>query len=186
MRVKGKWRYLYRAVDSTGATLDFLLTAKQDAAAARRFLAKALGQQNHPAPRVINTDGHAAYPPAVTLLKAEGALDKNCRHRPVPYLNNGPEQDHRAIKRRINASQHFLSFWAAWRTLAGYEAIHMIRKSQASGSASSGGAVLLHHFIVCMFGIEVCFLQLLAPTCRSISKLQHYPTLIRSSRLAQR
>ena len=48
VRVKGKWRYLYRAVDSTGATLDFLLTAKQDAAAARRFLAKALGQQNHP------------------------------------------------------------------------------------------------------------------------------------------
>ena len=58
IRVKGKWRYLYRAVDSTGATLDFLLSAKQDAAAAKRFLAKALGQQNHPAPRVINTDGH--------------------------------------------------------------------------------------------------------------------------------
>ena len=50
VRVKGNWRYLYRAVDSTGATLDFLLSAKQDAAAAKRFLAKALGQQNHPAP----------------------------------------------------------------------------------------------------------------------------------------
>src|SRR4030081_717288 len=60
IRVKGKWRYLHRAVDSTDATLDFLLSAKQDAAAAKRFLAKALGQQNHPAPRVINTDGHAA------------------------------------------------------------------------------------------------------------------------------
>ena len=63
-RVKGKWRYLYRAVDSTVATLDFLLSAKQDAAAAKRFLAKALGVANHPAPRVINPDGHAAYPPA--------------------------------------------------------------------------------------------------------------------------
>jgi transposase-like protein len=61
-RIKGKWRYLYRAVDSTGATLDFLLSAKQDAAAAKRFLAKAFGQQNHPGPRVINTDGHAALP----------------------------------------------------------------------------------------------------------------------------
>jgi transposase, IS6 family len=64
VRVKGKWRYLYRAVDSSGATLDFLLSAKQDAEAARRFLAKALGRQNHAAPRVIHTDGHTAYPPA--------------------------------------------------------------------------------------------------------------------------
>ena len=55
IRVKGRWRYLYRAVDSTGATLDFLLSARQDAAAAKRFLAKALGRQNHPVPRVINT-----------------------------------------------------------------------------------------------------------------------------------
>ena len=70
VRVKGKWRYLYRAVDSTGASLDFLLSAKQDAAAAKRFLAKVLGGANHPAPRVINTDGHAAYPPAVAQLKA--------------------------------------------------------------------------------------------------------------------
>jgi IS6 family transposase len=71
VRVKGKWRYLHRAVDSTGATLDFLLSAKQDAAAAKRFLAKALGGANQSAPRVINTDGHAAYPPAVAQLKCD-------------------------------------------------------------------------------------------------------------------
>jgi DDE domain len=128
IRVKGEWRYLYRAVDSSGATLDFLLSAKQDAASAKRFLAKALGRQNHPMPRVINTDGHSTYPPAIARLKAEGALDEDCRHRPVPYLNNVLEQDHRAIKRRVNASQHFRSFWGAWRTIAGYEAIHMIRQ----------------------------------------------------------
>ena len=87
-------------MDSSGATLDFLLSAKQDAAAAKRFLAKALGRQNHPVPRVINTDGHGAYPPAIVRLKAEGALDEDCRHRPAPYLNNVLEQDHRAIKRR--------------------------------------------------------------------------------------
>jgi IS6 family transposase len=69
VRVKGQWRYLYRAVHSSGATLDFLLSVKQDAAAARRFLAKALGQQSHPEPRVIHTDGHAAYPPAIAQLK---------------------------------------------------------------------------------------------------------------------
>ena len=87
-------------------------------------------------------------------LKAEGALDEDCRHRPVPYLNNVLEQDHRAIKRRVNASQGFRSFWAAWRTLAGYEVIHMIRKGQACGSAPTRVG-LLHRFIVGMFGIEV-------------------------------
>src|SRR5271165_1431569 len=101
IRVKGKWVYLYRALDSSGATIDFLLSAKRDAAAAERFLAKALGGENHPAPRVINTDEHAGYPPAIVRLKAEGALEENCRHRPVHYLNNVLEQDHRAIKRRV-------------------------------------------------------------------------------------
>ena len=75
IRVKGKWAYLYRAVDSTGATIDFLLSAKRDEAAAERFLAKALSGENHPAPRVINTDKHAAYPPAIAELKADGVLD---------------------------------------------------------------------------------------------------------------
>ena len=83
IRVKGKWVYLYRAVDSTGATVDFLLSAKRDAAAAERFLTKALGGANRLHPRVINTDKHAAYPPAIVQLKAEGALDENCGHRPV-------------------------------------------------------------------------------------------------------
>ena len=92
-------------------------------------------EQNHPTPRVINTDKHAAYPPAIVQLKDEGVLEENCQHRPVQYLNNVLEQDHRAIKRRIRASQHFRSFWGAWRTIAGYEAIHMIRKGQACWSA---------------------------------------------------
>jgi transposase-like protein len=141
-------------VDSTGATLDFLLSATQDADAAKRFLAKALGRQNHATPRVIHTDGHGAYPPAVAQLKDEGALAENCRHRVGRYLNNLVEQDHRAIKRRVKASQHFRCFWAAWRTLAGYEAIHMLRKGQAFGSSSQGNTVPLHAFIMSMFGFE--------------------------------
>jgi transposase, IS6 family len=72
IRVKGKWVYLYRAVDSTGATIDFLLSAKRDTPAAKRFLAKALGGANHPHPRVINTDEHAGYPPAIVRLKSRG------------------------------------------------------------------------------------------------------------------
>ena len=119
------------------------------------FRAKALGGANHPAPQVINTDKHAAYPPAIVRLKAEEALKENCRHRPVQYLNNVLEQDHRAIKRRIRASQHFRSFWGAWRTIAGYEAIHMIRKGQACWSAAGVKVGQLHRFIVGMFGLEI-------------------------------
>ena len=151
IRVKGKWVYLYRAVDSSGATIDFLLSAKRDAAAAERFLTKALGGENHPAPRVINTDKDAAYPPAIVQLKSEAALEENCCHRPVQYLNNVLEQDHRAIKRRVRASQHFRSFWGAWRTIAGYEAIHMIRKGQACWSATGAKVCLLHRFILGLF-----------------------------------
>src|SRR6201982_2606690 len=80
--------------------------------------------------------------------KPKVPLEEDCQHRPVPYLNNVLEQDHRAIKRRVNASQHFRSFWGAWRTIAGYENVHMIRKGQACESASGGTAVLLHGFIL--------------------------------------
>src|ERR1700756_5263105 len=67
------------------------------------------------------------------------------------YLNNVLEQDHRAIKRRIRASQHFRSFWGAWRTIAGYEAIHMIRKGQACWSAAGAKVGLLQRFIFDLF-----------------------------------
>src|ERR1700746_3754400 len=126
-------------------------SAKRDAAAAERFLVKALRGENHLAPRVINTDEHAGYPPAIVRLKSAGALVENCRHRPVQSPNNVLEQDHRAIKRRVRASQHFRSFWGAWRTIAGYEAIHMIRKGQACWSATGAKVCLLHRFILGLF-----------------------------------
>jgi DDE domain len=113
IRVKGKWVYLYRAVDSTGATIDFLLSAKRDAVAAERFLAKAISGANNPAPRVINTDKHAGYPPAIAQLKAEGALEENCRHRPVQYLNNVLEQDHRPSNAGSARANNFVRF-GAW------------------------------------------------------------------------
>ena len=115
------------------------------------FRAEALGGANHPAPRVINTDKYAAYPPAIVQLKDEGVLEENCQHRSVQYLNNVLEQDHRAIKRRIRASQHFRSFWGAWHTIAGYEAIHMIRKGQACRSAAGAKVGLLHRYILGLF-----------------------------------
>jgi transposase-like protein len=128
--VAGVWTYLYRAVDSTGATIDFWLSAERDAAAAKHFFQRALQAPGHPRPRVITVDGNPSYPRVIGELKRERRLGRRCRCRTCPYLNNIVEQDHRAIKRRVNASQGFRSFDSAWRTIQGYEAQHMIRKGQ--------------------------------------------------------
>src|SRR5450755_4312997 len=117
IRVKGRWRYLYRVIDSAGATIDFLLSAKRDADAAKRLFRKALRDPSHPQPRVINTDLAPIYPSAISAIKKEGTLRRCCWHRPVQYLNNIIEQDHRAIKRRVNAKQGFREFQAARRTI---------------------------------------------------------------------
>src|SRR5437762_3217306 len=130
LRVVGKWTYLYRAVDSTGATIDFLLSAKRDAASARRFFQKSLRSVGHPRPRVINVDGNPSYPKVIGELKRAGELGRRCRCRPVRYLNNIVEQDHRAIKRRVRACQGFRSFASAVRTIQGIETVNMIRKGQ--------------------------------------------------------
>jgi transposase-like protein len=130
VRVNGRWCYLYRAIDSAGATIDFLLSARRDADAAKRLFRKALRDQSHPQPRVINTDLAPIYTSAIPAIKKEGTLRRCCWHRLVRYLNNIIEQDHRAIKRRLNAKQGFREFHSARRTIQGYEAIHMLRKGQ--------------------------------------------------------
>jgi len=130
VRVAGKWTYLYRAVDSAGASIDFYLSQERDAAAAKQFFRKALAAANPPLPGVINVDGNPSYPKVVTELKQERKLGRRCRCRTCPYLNNIVEQDHRAVKRRINAKQGFRSFDGAGRTIQGYEVIQMLRKGQ--------------------------------------------------------
>ncbi len=94
VRVKGRWCYLYRAIDSGGATIDFLLSALGNADAAKRLFRKALGDRFHPQPRVINTDLAPIYSSAIPDSKKEGTLRNRCRHRPMQYLNNILEQDH--------------------------------------------------------------------------------------------
>jgi transposase-like protein len=88
LRVAGKWSYLYRAVDSAFNTIDFLLAARRDAAAAKRFLQKGLHSPGHPRPRVINVDGNPTYPKVIAALKKAGELGRRCPCRPVRYLNN--------------------------------------------------------------------------------------------------
>ncbi len=130
VRIKGRWSYLYRAIDSAGATIDFFLSAVRSADAAKALFAKVLADPFHLQPRVINTDKAKCYPPAIQESKEEGVLRRRCRHRPVQYLNNILEQDHRAIKKRIRAKQHFRRFGCARRTIQGYEVMHKIRKGQ--------------------------------------------------------
>src|SRR5664280_2715455 len=86
LRVKGRWCYLYRAIDSKGATIDFLLSALRDADAAKRLFRKALSDRSHPQPRVINTDLAPIYSSAIPDTKKEGTLRNRCRHRPVQVL----------------------------------------------------------------------------------------------------
>jgi transposase-like protein len=98
VRIAGIWTYLYRAVDSAGQTMDFMLSARRDLKAAQMFLRRALTAGHHSRPRVINVDGHPAYPRAVHELQQTGELGRHCQCRTSPYLNNIIEQDHRFIK----------------------------------------------------------------------------------------
>jgi transposase, IS6 family len=152
IRVQGRWCYLYRAIDSTGASIDFLLSALRDAGAAERLFRKALSDPAHPQPRVINTDKARLYDAAIAGVKEQGILRRRCRHRPVQYLNNILEQDHRAIKRRVKAKQNFREFQAARRAIEGYEAIHMIRKEQARW-VSGVDVRQQNHFIDLLFDL---------------------------------
>jgi transposase-like protein len=152
VRVAGVWTYLYRAVDSTGETIDFMLSPKRDLIAARDFLRAALRRAGQIQPRVINVDGHASYPPAIAELKQTGELGSGCQCRPCPYLNNVLEQDHRFIKKRIAASLWFRSVEGALRTIQGYEAMNMIRKGQIRWLAK-GDVMGQVRFIERTFGI---------------------------------
>ena len=152
VKVKGHWMYLYRAVDGRGHTIDFLLSAKRDAAAARRFFRKALRQQHTVNPRTLMVDKNAAYPSATTAMKKDGELWRFAKLRQVKYLVNIVEQDHRRIKRLIRPGLGFKSFHTARRTIAGYEILAMVRKGQVAATPANdmpNQAI----FIASLFGV---------------------------------
>lgn len=126
IKVKGAWKYLYRAVDKEGKTVDFLLTAQRDKAAALRFFEKALKVSG--VPEKVTTDTSGANKAAMDEINARGEMPIIVRQ--VKYLNNIVEQDHRAIKRITKPMLNFKSFRAAKNVLAGIELMHMIRKGQ--------------------------------------------------------
>src|SRR6202020_2312202 len=130
IRVKGRWTYLYRAVDSRGQTIDFLLSARRDTAAAKRFFRKAIAQRHIVNPRTLTVDKNPAYPRAVADMKSGGQLWRRPRLRQCKYLNNIVEQDHRRIKRLVRPGLGFGSLRPARQTLAGCGVRAMIRRGQ--------------------------------------------------------
>lgn len=152
IKVKGVWKYLYRAVDSEGNTLDFMLSAKRDAKAAERFFRKTLDAAHTQTPRVINVDKNAAYPPAIDTLKVDEHLPETTELRQVKYLNNLVEQDHRAIKKLTKVGMGFKSFNTARQTIKGFEAMNMIRKGQVQG-VEKGDARAQAEFVCQIFGM---------------------------------
>ena len=138
IKVKGEWKYFYRAVDSNGDTIDFRLGTKRDRKATKRFFKKALVSNHNQMPRIITVDKNVSYPIAIAELKNEEKLSKNVEIRPFKYLNNIVEQDHRYVKRIITPMLGFQSFRSASKTLKGIEAMNMVKKGQVNNLNYSG------------------------------------------------
>ena len=152
IKIKGVWKYLYRAVDSQGNTLDFMLSAKRDAKAAARFFRKVSKAQHTQAPRVINVDKNVAYPAAMEKLKQEDTIDQETELRQSKYLNNEIEQDHRSIKRVVKPMMGFKTFNSARKTLSGIEAMNMMRKGQVK-DVERGDVTAQAAFVCQIFGV---------------------------------
>jgi transposase-like protein len=136
IRVRGQWRYLYRAIDSNGDTIEFWFSERRNLAAAKRFLNRAL--KRHGRPEGIVIDGSQTNREAIVSCDTTDRLQERSRRKLKPikvrqsrYLNNRIEQDHRAIKRRVRSMLGFKSMVSARVILGGIEMIHMMRKQQA-------------------------------------------------------
>jgi transposase-like protein len=154
IKVGKSCKYLYRAVDKEGNTIEFMLSAKRDVFAAKRFFKKMMRAEHRRLPFTVSVDKNAAYPEAFTTSQSEKVLPKDCRLRRVKYLNNIIEQDHRFIKKKVRASQCFKRFHTAERTLEGIEAVNMMRKGQVK-RLSGNDAMGQVKFVASLFQIAV-------------------------------
>jgi transposase-like protein len=152
IKVGKSCKYLYRAVDKEGNTIEFMLSAKRDVSSAKRFFKKMMRAGHRRLPFSISVDKNAAYPEAFTSSQDEKILPLDCKLRRVKYLNNIIEQDHRFVKKKVRASQCFKSFHTAERTLEGIEAVNMLRKGQVK-KLSRGDAIGQAKFLLSLFQI---------------------------------
>ena len=141
IKVRGKWAYLYRAVDKLGNTIDFYPSATRNTKAAKRFLGKA-----------------PAYAAAIAELKAEGKCPKDTRHRQVKYLNNVIEADHGKLKLLIRPVRGFKTLKTAYATIKGFEVMRALRKGQAGMFALQGGIVGEARIVERAFDLGPCAL----------------------------
>lgn len=133
VKVGGRWAYLYRALDKHGNTIDFYLSPTRSAAAAKRFLGKALrGLRDWEKPHAINTDKAPSYGAAIGELKKEGKLPAETEHRQAKYLNNVVEADHGKLKQLIRPVRGFKTLPTAYATIKGFEVMRALRKGQAA------------------------------------------------------
>jgi len=152
VKVGKQWKYLYRALDKDGQTIEFMLSAKRDISAAKRFFKKMMRADHRRLPFSISVDKHASYPDAFFASQEEKVLPPDCTLRRTKYLTNIVEQDHRFIRRRWRAMQCFRSFHTAERTLEGIESMNMLRKGQVK-RLSGGDAVGQAKFVRSLFQI---------------------------------
>jgi transposase-like protein len=129
VRIRGRWAYLYRAVDASGKTVDFRLSPRRNVASAKAFFRKAVRSQRR-SPQTITLDGYVASHRAVRELREQGRLPNLTKLRSSKYLNNLIEQDHRNVKSRLGTMLGLKSFASAAITIRGVELIHLIRKGQ--------------------------------------------------------
>jgi putative transposase len=142
IKVRGRWMYLYRAIDSNGDTVEFWFSERRNLPAVKRFLSKALKRHGRPERIVIN--GSQTNREAIVSCDTANQLEDRSRRKLKPirirqsaYLNNRIEQDHRAIKRRVRPMLGFKSMASARAILGGIEMVHMMRKGQAKDARSS-------------------------------------------------
>jgi transposase-like protein len=132
VRVGGKWKYLFRAVDKYGQLIDFMLLDRRNIRAAYRFLWRALRTMSDYPPSSITTDKLASYPKAIRRLQREGHLVHHVEHRTSKYLNNIIEADHRALKRVIRPTRGFKRVKTASATIKGFEVMRMVRRGHCT------------------------------------------------------
>ena len=152
IKVGKRCRYLYRVVDKSGQTIEFLLSAKRDVSAAKRFFKKMMRADHRRLPFSISVDKNAAYPEAFTSSQDEKVLPHDCKLRRVKYLNKIIERDHRFVKKKVRASQCFKTFQTAERTLEGIETMNMMRKGQVK-RLDRNDVMGQAKFVLSLFGV---------------------------------
>ena len=154
IKIKGKWRYLYRAIDKSGQTLDWMLSRYRNKKAAKRFFTKVLANLHVMPPRVINVDKNPTFPPALSELQDECAMPRTTKLRPIKYLNNAMENDHKFTKSKSRYRQWYRSFETARRSIDGIETMRMIQKGQVK-YIGKGDVRAQNEFIHALFNVNV-------------------------------